>query len=145
MSNENTPRLRHTYYCTLCQEIVGTSPKKHRDEVHDGNLQADIAPLENKDSDGRWIAKPEGMGHFTPHVWVDVDGQEMCGECGAVRIAEDVIDQYVSTYQSTVCPECGKYAIRGTQEAGEHATETCECPNGHTWKRSLETDADRDE
>ena len=49
------------------------------------------------------------------------------------------------TYQSTVCPECERYAIRGTQKEGEYATETCECPNGHTWKRSLEADSDRNE
>ena len=93
----DTERLYHHYYCTHCQEIVGVHPKEHRDEEHDGRPEIDVHPIEEQDSDGRWIAKSSDMGHFTPHVWMDIEGQEMCGECGAVRIAEEVVERYVDT------------------------------------------------
>lgn len=55
-------------------------------------------------------------------------------EYKAIRTLHEGWDQ---PHRSTRCPTCDEYAISGAQAAGEHDTETCECPNGHTWTRSL--------
>ena len=93
-------KLQYQNYCTVCQEIVGIHPQTHRNEEHDGRPEVDVLPIEYQDADGRWIATSHGMGHFSPHVWIDVDGQDMCSECGAVRIDESVVEQATSDKSS---------------------------------------------
>lgn len=75
------------YYCTDCHEIVGIHPHEHRKEEHEGEALVDIYRIVEKE-DGHPIAMDDGMGHFTPHIWTDVgEDAEVCGECGAVKIA----------------------------------------------------------
>lgn len=79
------------YYCTDCQEIVGISPHDHRDEEHDGDPMTDIYRITDE-QDGHLLAKDDGMGHFTPHIWSEVDGVQVCSECGAVKLDVAVDD-----------------------------------------------------
>ena len=84
-------------YCMTCYEVVRLGQSTlHRDVVHDGLMAPDIVPIQATMGEG-FIAQASGMGHFSPHVWMDVDDHEMCGECGAVKVKpEDVPDSLVT-------------------------------------------------
>jgi len=100
MSDNKSDKKRligRAYYCTACKEIVGNRPLEHRANEHDGDHLTGIHLIEDRDTDDRLIAVPSGMGHFTPHIWTDVDGQDMCAECGAVRISDSVVNDYLNS------------------------------------------------
>lgn len=73
--------LSGKYYCTDCHEIVEIP---HRQDEHDGDMRPDLLQVT---VEGRnLIAIDEQMGHYSPHMWTDVDSEEMCVECGAVLL-----------------------------------------------------------
>ena len=73
----------HGVYCEVCEEVHdGTGGCDHRLDRKMGVLRS---------SDG-FIAKPADMSHFSPHMWVDVDGMEQCSECGAVKLSEEMVE-----------------------------------------------------
>jgi len=83
--------------CTLCYEVVPMGEiKSHREEVHEGRFaDVEIVPI-HKESKGL-IAKARDMGHFSPHVFHEIDGHQMCGECGGVLVEErDVPEDLIS-------------------------------------------------
>jgi len=85
--------MSRSFYCTVCK-ILTQNPVDHREDEHDGEWSIDINRVVSEEG-GQWIAQDSDMGHYTPHMWVDVDGQDMCSECGAVKIAEEIVDEYV--------------------------------------------------
>ena len=78
-------------YCTVCYQVV-SDPVTHRDKEHDSDYTIDIWQIE-KMGDGEYLAQGDDMGHFTPHVFMEVNDHEMCGECGAVKIKESDIPE----------------------------------------------------
>lgn len=83
--------MYNKYFCDECKEVVGSHPVEHRESEHDGNRIVDVLRITEKTPDGDYIAQDDSMGHFTPHIWIESDGLERCGECGAIKISDDQI------------------------------------------------------
>lgn len=77
------------HYCVPCKTLV-LRPGDHRSEVHDGDFDLDMLPLEDRER-GDVIAQPPEMGHFTPHQWFDDNGHQRCGHCDAVKVPPEAI------------------------------------------------------
>jgi len=74
----------HGVYCEKCQDVHdSTDGCDHRFEKKNGV---------RKEGD-YYIAQPPNMGHFSPHMWMDVDDMEVCGECGATKIPKDMVQE----------------------------------------------------
>lgn len=83
------------WYCKTCQEIVGSQPISHREKEHDGSFDVGLMRIDGQ-SDDQPVATPDDCGHFTPHSFAEVDGQQVCQDCGAVRLSDDVLEEYDS-------------------------------------------------
>lgn len=74
---------KHGVYCRRC------------DAVHDGTDGCEHG-LGKKDGvrryDDGYVAVPADMGHYSPHMWHEVDGRETCLECGAVKVPEGMLE-----------------------------------------------------
>jgi hypothetical protein len=84
------------HYCTTCYEVVRLGQSSsHREEVHDGELEPDIVPIHSAGG-GEFVAQSDKMGHFSPHMWTQIDDHEVCAECGGVKVQpEDVPDDLI--------------------------------------------------
>lgn len=80
--------LWNKFFCLECQEVVDIG---HASAEHD-DPTVDVYGIDRASaSDSGYIASDRDMGHYSPHVWIEVDGLDMCGECGAVQVPEEVI------------------------------------------------------
>ena len=78
-------------YCTKCRDLVDETSFEHREADHDGAEGPEIVPIVDR-QDGQYIAQRDDMGHVTPHVWMDLEGHQMCGRCHAVKVPTEVIE-----------------------------------------------------
>jgi threonine dehydrogenase-like Zn-dependent dehydrogenase len=81
MKVDTAEDIQAKYYCTRCDEIVEIP---HRKDEHDGDISIDLLQVTVEGRD--LVAIEDNMGHYSPHMWTDVDGHEMCVECGAVLL-----------------------------------------------------------
>ena len=72
----------HGVWCHLCQEVYESTDGCE----HGLDRKAGI-----QDTFDGYVAQPDGMGHYSPHTWLDIDGMETCAECGAVKIPDEFL------------------------------------------------------
>lgn len=73
----------HGVWCEICQEVQsGTDECRHGLAPKDGIM---------KDGD-EYITNPADMGHYSPHMFIEVGGMQQCAECGATKIPAEMMD-----------------------------------------------------
>lgn len=72
----------HGVYCSRCIEVYEST----NDCGH--NLGAKMGVQRTDDG---YAAQPDGMGHYSPHVYHEVDGMDTCLECGRVKISTEMV------------------------------------------------------
>ena len=73
----------HGVWCYVCQEVHNdTGQCEHGLEKKDGI---------ERSMDG-YITDPADMGHFSPHMFHEIDGFEQCMECGATKIPANLVE-----------------------------------------------------
>ena len=77
----------HGVWCYICQEVHdGTDGCEHGLDRKDGIKRS---------TDG-YITDPADMGHFSPHMFGEIDGFEQCLECGATKIPTELVETAVN-------------------------------------------------
>lgn len=73
----------HGVFCEMCGEVYdGTDGCEH-------GLEAKMGIRKGRDG---YVAQPADMGHYSPCMFIDVDGFEQCAECGKVKIPTDMVE-----------------------------------------------------
>lgn len=72
----------HGVYCYVCQAVYESTDGCEHGLDRKAGVQ--------KTRDG-YLAQPAEMGHYSPHMWMEIDGMEQCGECGAVKIPDEMV------------------------------------------------------
>jgi len=76
-------------YCRLCDTVYdGTDACDHGLDERDGVRPARRSPT-------GYVAQPPDMSHHGPHMWIEVEGNEVCHRCEAVQIAPEDIPETV--------------------------------------------------
>ena len=76
-------RVSHFGYgvwCYRCQKAYDNTSGCDHDLGQKDGIQKQV--------NGSYLTQPADMGHFSPHMFIDVDGYEQCAECGATKIPE---------------------------------------------------------
>ncbi len=76
--------MGHGVYCYICVEVHESTD----DCDHD---LGDKAGVQWARSEG-YFAQPDSMGHHGPHMFIEVDGMEMCAECEHVKIPDEMVE-----------------------------------------------------
>jgi rubredoxin len=73
----------HGVFCHVCQAVYeDTDGCEHNFDRKDGI---------RKDDDG-YITDPDGMGHYSPCMFMEIDELEQCVECGATKLPAEMVE-----------------------------------------------------
>jgi len=74
----------HGIYCYRCVDVHASTS----DCDHDLGDKAGVERV-----DGGYAAQPNDMGHYSPHIYMEIDGMEMCSDCQRVKIPEEMVPE----------------------------------------------------